>query len=934
MGTERWGSRRTGGRRRPTALVAAGLLTAGGAVTFLTPAAPASADPLDTCTATTGAIVAVDFGPFGGKLERGCDATPTTGYQLLRDAGFTTAGTVKDGPAFICRIGKPSFNSGTQYPTPAAEACKVTPPASAYWSYWIASPGQKNWTYSPLGAMARRPKHGDVDAWVFGATSIDGTKGRPKFTPADVRAGTVTPPEPTDPSVPQVPPGSVSLENATRWLAGRLTDGERVVDEPSEYRNHQATAEIALALTAVDAESPVARKAAAYLARPEVTDAYLHPEGDKAAPDTTAAARLALVAEATGGDPRSFGGRDLLADLLKNVCETGSDAPAPVPGCAHEGDFRTSNDQAEGQALALVALLSGGVTPPAGPVTRLTELQCEDGGFSSMLIPPLGACDSEAGATGLAVLALQRAGGHDSVVKDARAYLRKAQLPTGALPAVWYNTTGSPYATGFAAQALRALGDTARADAAVSWLSRQQLGDGGFPFEEGGDALLYATTPAVIAGAKSDLVTLTGGTPEPTPTEPTEPTPTEPTPTRPTPTGPNEPSGPSPDLAKGTAYLTDPSRLLQGRYYENTPGTGTADFGLTIDGAYALAATGTDDNALRAVVDFLDKNGRDGTGRGLHDWTGIGTEYAGGGSIGKAAVLAEAVGRDPRNFGGRDLIAALAEAVCAAKTPAPDRSCAARGNYAYATSVFSQSLGVIAQVRAGESAAAADPAAYLRSLQEPSGAWPSLIGEPSGVEVDSTAMAAMALDLLPDAASQAAVDKALVWLASQQKTDGGFPGASGNSVNSAALAIQGLALDAPSYEKHMAKARAFLASQQNADGGFNVAKGGQPGSDVRASTQALGGTTGISFGTLSRSLDGTTAPPAPSGSPTTPVIVTPGEAGGTGGNGGTGNGTGGSLAATGTRATALAAAALLLVLAGYGTTRAARRRRTAPGEQG
>jgi len=924
VATEQLAHRHTNTRRRLLSLLTAGLLLSGAATAFVTPAPSASADPVEKCTATTGAIVAVDFGPFGGGVVRGCDTTPTTGYNLLHEAGFSTEGTVKDGPAFICRIGNGSFNSGTQYPTPATEECRITPPATAYWSYWIASPGQKNWTYSPLGAMSRTPKPGDVDAWVFGATDIGGTKGRPGFTPDDVRAGG-TKPEP-DPSVPQVPPGDVDLAAATRWLTGRLKDGEGVVDQPSAYRNHEATTEVVLALAAADAKSPAARTAAAFLARPENTDAYLFPDGKGKAPDATAAARLALVAEATGQDPRAFGGHDLLDDLVKNVCPSGSDAPEPVPGCVTKGDFRTAG-QAEGQTLAVIALLSGGVRPPADAVTRLTALQCDDGGFTSMLIESGGWCDSEAGATGLTALALQAAGGHASEVAEARAYLRKAQQPTGAWPSVSYSTTGSAYATGLAAQAMRALGDTGRADAGVSWLSRQQMSDGGFAFEEGTSdpALIFATGPAVLAGAKSDVVTLTSPKPEPTPT---------PTPTKPT-TGPGTPPGPSPDLRKGSAYLTDRTRLLQGHYYESGPGSGFADFGLTIDGAYALAATGTDDNALRGIVDFLDKGGEDGTGRDVHAWTGIGTPHAGGGSLGKTALLAEAVGRDPRHFGGQDLIAALAKAVCPAKSSEKNGACADKGAYTNAGSVFSQSLGVIAQVRAGETAAAADAITYLKGLQEPSGAWPSLVGEPSAAEVDSTAVAAMALDLLPDAASRTAVDKALVWLASKQNADGGFPGASGNSVNSAALAVQGMSLDAAKYQDRIAKARAFLASQQNADGGFNIAKGGQQGSDVRASTQALGGTTGISFGTLSRSLDGTSPQPSPSAttdpsSPKPPVIVTPGEDDGTGVAGGADSNTGGGgLAATGTQAAALAAAAVLLVLGGYAVTRGARKRRTA-----
>ncbi|MER7763947.1 prenyltransferase/squalene oxidase repeat-containing protein [Streptomyces sp. NPDC097619] len=895
----------------------------GAAVALVT---PAGADPLKKCTATTGAVVAVDFGPFGGKVERGCDATPTTGYELLHEGGFTTEGTVHDGPGFICRIGLATFDSGKRYPTPRTEACRLTPPASAYWSYWTAAPGAKKWTYSPLGAMARTPKHGDVDAWVYGATDIGGTNGQPKFTPDQVRAGggASPKPRPSQSPGPTVPPGSVDLPAATRWLGTQLTDGERVVDPAGGGPVHLLTAEAALALAAVDHKSPAAAKVARFLARPEQTDAYAYPAGKTAAPEPAAAARLALVARATGADPRRTGGHDLLGDLAASVCPSGSEAPQPLPGCTVRGDFPTTSGQADGQALAVIALLGGGITPPAPAVTRLTDLQCEDGGFTSMLIRRGDWCGSEPGATGLIALALKKAGGHAAEVRAAGAYLNKAQLSDGGFPAASYTTTGSPFATGFAAQALRALGERGRADAAVAWLSRQQLPGGAFPFEAGStDPLLYATSPAVIAGAGTDLVALAGPRPDPkpSPTPSLTPKPTPTAPQKPTPTPTLAPL-PGPDPKRGSAYLTQRSRLLQGRYYEGTPGTGFADFGLTIDGAYALAATGADDNALRGIVDFLDGRGKDGTGRTVNDWTAIGTRYAGGGSLGKTALLAQAVGRDPRKFAGKDLIAALGKAVCTAKSPAPDRTCTAKGAYTNAPSVFSQSLAVMAQLRAGETRAAAAPAAYLRSLQKRSGAWPSMVAEPSKEEVDSTAIAAMALDLLPDKKSRAAVDKALAWLAKQQKADGGFPGAAGNSVNSAALAVQGLSLDPVAHRPRIAKALKFLRSQQNADGGFTIAKG-RPGSDLRASAQAVSGATGISFARLRRSLAGTTAPPPTAGttaspSASTPTIITPGGTGGTGGG----------LASTGARVGAVGGAAVLLTLLGCAFVRSARTRRT------
>ncbi|MFJ8578340.1 hypothetical protein [Micromonospora sp. NPDC093277] len=157
--------------------------------------APASAEPLaiGQCTTTSGVILAVDFRRWGGPLMRSCGTTPTTGYELLNQGGWKTTGTQHDGPAFICRIGYAGFNNGTRYPTPDDEKCILTPPASAYWSYWHADPGANTWQYSQLGAMSYRPKPGSVDLWIFGGTNIEGTEGRPTFSPDSVRAHNATP---------------------------------------------------------------------------------------------------------------------------------------------------------------------------------------------------------------------------------------------------------------------------------------------------------------------------------------------------------------------------------------------------------------------------------------------------------------------------------------------------------------------------------------------------------------------------------------------------------------------------------------------------------------------------------------------------------------------------------------------------------------------
>jgi hypothetical protein len=162
------------------------------AMTLASAAVPAAAAPRPTadCTATAGVIVAVDFTHWGGPLLRSCGTTPATGYSLINQGGWHTAGTEHDGPGFICRIGYGGYRGGVEYPTPAQESCVLTPPATAYWTYWQAGPGQDTWTYSEAGAMTYHPRPGSVSLWVFGGTNLGGTAGSamPPVTPDTLRA--------------------------------------------------------------------------------------------------------------------------------------------------------------------------------------------------------------------------------------------------------------------------------------------------------------------------------------------------------------------------------------------------------------------------------------------------------------------------------------------------------------------------------------------------------------------------------------------------------------------------------------------------------------------------------------------------------------------------------------------------------------------------
>ncbi|MFI6349202.1 hypothetical protein [Streptomyces sp. NPDC050560] len=186
------------------ALTGAALLATGG---------QAAADPaaMGQCTTSSGAVLAVDFSHWGGPVLRSCGTTPTTGYELLNQGGWHTTGTGHDGPAFICRIGYSGYQGGREYPTAADEDCVLTPPASAYWSYWHADPGDDDWEYSQLGAMLYKPRPGSVDLWSFGGTDIQGSEGRPRITPDQLRARNTRPQGGGNPAstakAPPLPPG-------------------------------------------------------------------------------------------------------------------------------------------------------------------------------------------------------------------------------------------------------------------------------------------------------------------------------------------------------------------------------------------------------------------------------------------------------------------------------------------------------------------------------------------------------------------------------------------------------------------------------------------------------------------------------------------------------------------------------------------------------
>ncbi len=326
------------------------------------------------------------------------------------------------------------------------------------------------------------------------------------------------------------------------------------------------------------------------------------------------------------------------------------------------------------------------------------------------------------------------------------------------------------------------------------------------------------------------------------------------------------------DASSLSAYLV--GQLYAGEVYDAFPPPSAqyaGDVGLTIDGALALAAAGAHDATLARMSDLV---AADADAYGSISQS----TYLDGGAIGKTALEQEVVGRDPRAVDGHDLIALLDANVCTAAQVAAsqadhDGECMATGAFKGAASVFSQALGVLAQVRAHDtSPGSARAEATLLSLQCPDGGWPSTLPAPTGAacdaaavaEADSTALAVQALSPVSGPAAEAAVTAGLAQLAARQESDGGFPGAAGDNTSSAALAVEAMGLDPAAYAAPIRRAQAFLAARQNPDGGLQIDHLGGA-SDVRASTQGLSGAVGTPLSTLSHPLPDAGVPAAATG---------------------------------------------------------------------
>lgn len=281
------------------------------------------------------------------------------------------------------------------------------------------------------------------------------------------------------------------------WLTDQLVDGDHfeAVYGPDSYPDHGLTADAVLALLAAGGPDGDRDAMTAWL-QATAGDYDGAAYGDLYVAGTV---KLALVATATGADPRSFGGRDLLADLAGLATETGrySDLSA-------YGDYSNTITQ----SLALIVLARTQQPVPASAVAFLIGQQCADGGFQAQVRAAAEPCASDPDSTGFALQALAAAGGTGAAGDAgiaARDWLRTARLADGH-----WDAEGTVNAAALGAAGLLLVGEDVSTTRA--WLAGAQLADGSLPVNPGGSSGdARATTQAVLALAGESLLSVGAG---------------------------------------------------------------------------------------------------------------------------------------------------------------------------------------------------------------------------------------------------------------------------------------------------------------------------------------------------------------------------------------------------------------------------------------
>ncbi|MEO6605506.1 MAG: prenyltransferase/squalene oxidase repeat-containing protein [Aeromicrobium sp.] len=320
----------------------------------------------------------------------------------------------------------------------------------------------------------------------------------------------------------QAAPNSYAY-SAVRWLVDQLTDGLVVTGTTTRYGQ---SLDVFFALDGLDVRESTATGIIDAF-KPVQTE-YTTGEafGDTGSHYVGATAKLATAVYASGQNPSSFGGHDLIADLT-DLVQTSGDEDGRLSDESMYGD----NSNTLGQGFAVRALAAAASPELADATAYLLKQQCPDGSFRTfeftVAVPdpdyPIDAVDRVCGegpTTGddsisvdataysiQALLAAKAAGvaSLDDDIDQAVAWLKAEQADDGSFEDLG---TANSSSTGLAAATLKIVGEPGAAAAAASWVVGRQVTDAvGEDTALANELGAVAPNDAFLADGKTDGIT-------------------------------------------------------------------------------------------------------------------------------------------------------------------------------------------------------------------------------------------------------------------------------------------------------------------------------------------------------------------------------------------------------------------------------------------
>lgn len=258
------------------------------------------------------------------------------------------------------------------------------------------------------------------------------------------------------------------VDLAALWVEGALTDGV-IHNDQFDYPDYGATVEAAYSL---DLAGRQGERGAIVDALRANAESYTAPGDDVYAGPT--GKLLSFVQDLTTGNPRTFGGLDLVAQMEGVTLASGR-----IQDVSGWGDFAN----VFGQSWAVRGLTLAGSPEAPAALDFLLGLQCGPGYFNldfsdscSDAVPPV---DTTAVVvTLLADLPISDAGRaavRDAAVADAVAWIKAQQSANGSYDGGTATEGPNANSTGLAGHALSLGGEHEAAEAAATWIRRLQV---------------------------------------------------------------------------------------------------------------------------------------------------------------------------------------------------------------------------------------------------------------------------------------------------------------------------------------------------------------------------------------------------------------------------------------------------------------------------